>query len=66
MQRKPLDALVRKSDLLKIHSNAIGRGRPKLTWTEIIKKDITICNLSVDLVLNRAEWRKQIHVVDPM
>ena len=52
IQRKLLDALVKKSDLLTIHSNARGRGRPKLTWTDIIKKDITICNLSVDLALN--------------
>ena len=33
---------------------------------EIIKKDINIYNLSVDLALNRAEWRKQIHVADPI
>ena len=66
VQRKPLDAPVRKSDLLTIHGNAKGRGRPKLTLTKIIKKDISICNLSVSLALNRIEWRKQIHVVDPM
>ena len=30
-QRKPLDAPIRKSDLLTIHGNARGRGRPKLT-----------------------------------
>ena len=58
IQRKPLDASVRKSDLLTIHGNARGRGRPKLTWIEIIKKDITSCNLSVSLALDRSEWRK--------
>ena len=66
IQRKPLDASVRKSDLLTIHGNARGRGRPKLTWIEIIKKYITSCNLSVSLALDRSEWRKQIHVADPM
>ena len=66
IQRKPLDAPVRKSGLLTIHGNARGRERPKLTWTEIIKKDITIYNLSVSLALNRIEWRKQIHVANPM
>ena len=55
-----------KSDLLTIHDNAKGRGRPKPTLIKIIKKDITICNLSVILVLNRIEWRKHIHVADPM
>ena len=55
IQQKPLDAPVMKNDLLTIHGNARGRGRPKLTWIEIIKKDTTICNLSVSLVLNRIE-----------
>ena len=31
IQRKILDVPVKKSDLLTIHGNAIGRGRPKLT-----------------------------------
>ena len=66
IQRKPLDAPVRKSDLLIIHDNARGRGRPKLTWIEIIKNNIISCNLSVSLALDRSEWRKQIHVADPM
>ena len=66
IQRKPLDAPVRKSDLLTIHGNARGRGRPKPTWIEIIKKDITSCNLSVSLALDRSEWSKQIHVANPM
>ena len=66
IQRRPLDDPVRKSDLLTIYGNARGRGRPKLTWIEIIKKYITSCNLSVSLALDRSEWRKQIHVADPM
>ena len=66
IQWRPLDAPVTKSDLLTVHGNDRGRGRPKLTWTKIIKKDITIYNLSVNLVLNEAKWRKQIYVIDPM
>ena len=55
IQQRHLDVPVRKSDLLTIHGNARGRGRLKLTWTEIIKKDITICNLNVSLALHRIE-----------
>ena len=66
IQRKPLNAPIRKSDLLTIQGNARGRRRPKLTWTEIIKKYITIYNLSASLALNRIEWRKQVHVADLM
>ena len=57
---------VRKSDLLTIHGNVRGRERPNLIWIEIIKKDITICNLSINLVLNIAECKKKIHVADLM
>ena len=66
IQRRPLEALVKKSDLLIIYSNDRGRGRLKLTWIEIIKKDITIYNLSADRDLDRAEWKKQIYVDDLM
>ena len=54
IQRKPLDAPIRKNDLLTIYGNARGWGRPKLTWIEIIKKDITSCNLSVSLAPDRS------------
>ena len=52
IQRKPLDAPVRKSDLLIVHGN--DRGREKPNHTKIIRKDITICNLTVNLILNKA------------
>ena len=52
---KTIDALVRKSVLLIFHGNDSSRGRPKIRWIKIIKKDITIYNLNVDLDLNRIE-----------
>ena len=66
IKQRPLNASIRKSDLLIVYENDRGRGRSKITWEEIIKKDITIYNLSVNLALDSAEWRKKIHVADLM
>ena len=38
IQRRPINAPVWKSDAIHFEGNARGRGRPKLTWVEIIKK----------------------------
>ena len=32
---------------------------------EAIKKDVMVVNLTGDISLNRAEWKKQKHVVNP-
>lgn len=65
VQRRPLTAPVRKSDIVQIEGNARGRGRPKLTWVELVKKDMVACDLTEEMTLNRAEWKHRIHVADP-
>ena len=42
-----------------------GRGRPKKTIREVIKKDLEINDLDRSMVLDRTLWRKLIHVADP-
>ena len=65
IQRRPINAPVRKSDAIHIEGNARERGRPKLTWIEIIKKDLVWCGLTDIMALDRVEWRNRIHVADP-
>ena len=60
-----MDAPVRKSDLVSIDGNTRGRGRPKLTWWGIIKKDMMSRGLNEDLSLEKMEWKNRIHVADP-
>lgn len=43
----------------------MGIGRPKLTWTSAIQKDMKDCGLFSDFTLDCVEWRKKIHVTDP-
>ena len=53
IQRRPTNASVRKSDVIHIEGNARGRGRPKVTWIEIIKKDLVWCGLTDIMALDR-------------
>ena len=42
-----------------------GRGRPKKTIREVIKKDLELNDLDRSMVLDRTLWQKLIHVADP-
>ena len=42
-----------------------GRGRPKLTWVEAIKKDLKAWDILRDLCLNRSAWKAAIDVPEP-
>ena len=40
------------------------RGRPKKTWTEIVKKDCRARGLNREDAMDRSRWRKQIGMID--
>ena len=42
-----------------------GRGRPKLTWDQSVKRDLKDCNISEELALDRSAWRLAINVYEP-
>ena len=42
-----------------------GRGRPKLTWDESIKRDLKDWDISEELALDRSAWRLAINVHEP-
>jgi hypothetical protein len=42
-----------------------GRGRPKLTWDESVKRDLKEWNISKDLAMDRSAWRLAINVLEP-
>ena len=43
-----------------------GRGRPKITLVEIIKKDMSIRKVTKSMTSNIIKWRKRIHVANPI
>jgi Reverse transcriptase (RNA-dependent DNA polymerase) len=63
LQRRPVDAPVRRGIL---HQEDVRRcrGRPKITWGEVIKKDLRERNISEDLACDRSGWRSAIRTME--
>ncbi|KAH1262515.1 Craniofacial development protein 2 [Glycine max] len=64
-ERRLVDSVVRRVDQMERRQTIRGRGRPKKTIREVIKKDLEINGLDRSMVLDRTLWRKLIHVADP-
>lgn len=41
-----------------------GRERPKIKLVKVVKKDMSIMEVTKSMVLDIIEWRKRIYVVD--
>ncbi|KAM1484173.1 hypothetical protein TB2_035404 [Malus domestica] len=42
-----------------------GRGRPRKTLEETLRKDLEYLDLTEDMTQDRAQWRSKIHIADP-
>jgi hypothetical protein len=42
-----------------------GRGRPRLTWDETVKRDLKEWNIAKELGMDRSAWRLAINVSEP-
>ncbi|KAL5193570.1 hypothetical protein HKD37_20G055768 [Glycine soja] len=65
VERRPVDSVVRRVDQMERRQTIRGRGRPKKTIREVIKKDLELNDLDRSMVLDRTLWRKLIHVANP-
>jgi hypothetical protein len=65
VQRRAINAPVRKSELIQVEGTKKGRGRPKITLIEVVKNDMLIKKVTESMTSDRIEWRKRIHVADP-
>ncbi|XP_071723023.1 uncharacterized protein [Rutidosis leptorrhynchoides] len=66
VRRRPIDAPVRKCEDRDIGTERRGRGRPRLTWERVTRKDLDLLDILEDLVEERGEWRRSIHVADAL
>ncbi|KAK9126521.1 hypothetical protein Scep_015367 [Stephania cephalantha] len=66
LQRRPTNAPTRKLDSIETVEIRRGRGRPKLTWDALIRRDLNGLESSPSIALNRAQWKSLIHVADPV
>jgi hypothetical protein len=62
VQRMPPETPVRNGVLERVDNIKRGRGRPKLTWDESVKRDLKDWNISKEIALDRSAWRLAINV----
>ena len=62
IQRRPPEASVRSGVLKYVDKIKRGRGRPKLTCDESVKRDLKYWNISKEVALDRSAWRLAINV----
>jgi hypothetical protein len=65
VQRRPSEAPVHCGVLSQDNNVRRGRGRPKLTWGEAIKRDLKSCDVPRDMCLDRKAWKAAIDVPEP-
>ena len=63
VQRRSVDAPVRRCERIVVGDSQRGRGRPKKYWGEVIRQDMETLNLTEDMTLDRKKWRSRIKVV---
>ena len=62
VQRRPPEAPVHSGVLKRVDKIKRGRGRPKLTWEESVKRDLKDWDISKELALDMSAWRLAINV----
>jgi len=65
VERRPIDSLVRRVDLMEDSQITRGRGRPRKAIRETIWKVVEINDLDPNMVYDRTLWRDLVHVADP-
>jgi len=65
VERRNDDSIVRRVDPMGDSQVTIGRGRPRKTIREAIKKNIEINEFNRNMVYDRTLWCNLIHDADP-
>ena len=65
VQQRPPEAPVHCGVLKRVDNVKRGRGRPKLTWDESVKRDLKKWNISKELAMDRSAWRLVINLLEP-
>ncbi|XP_070025393.1 uncharacterized protein [Nicotiana sylvestris] len=62
VKRRSTDALVKRCERLALGGKRKGRGRPKKSSKEVIRRDMEQLELTDDITLDRRVWRLRIRV----
>ncbi|EXC35274.1 hypothetical protein L484_026596 [Morus notabilis] len=60
---RTLEAPIRAWEDIRIPNTRRGRGRPRITWTEVVRKDILDLGLQESIISNRAAWSKSYFII---
>ncbi|PWZ11978.1 Endoplasmic reticulum-Golgi intermediate compartment protein 3 [Zea mays] len=64
IQRRPEEAPVHIGIIRRPENVKRGRGRPTLTWTEAVKRDLKEWNIDKELAADRKGWKCAIHIFE--
>jgi len=64
IRRRPRDAPVGRCEMIECLAYKRSRGRPKKSWSEVIRHDLKILGLVEDMAQDRKLWRDRIKVTD--
>ncbi|XP_070002244.1 uncharacterized protein [Nicotiana sylvestris] len=62
VKRRNADAPIKRCERLALGGERRGRGRPKKSWGEVIKRDMAQLEITEDMTLDRRVWRLKIRV----
>ncbi|XP_070040431.1 uncharacterized protein [Nicotiana tomentosiformis] len=63
VKRRDINAPVRRCEGLSMVGLRRGRERPKKSWEEIIRQDMSLLQLTKDMTHDKKVWRSRIRVV---
>ena len=64
IRHRPMDVPVRRMEKIDIEQDKKLRERSKMTWMEMVKKDMKLLELEEKMVADRNVWRRRIHVLN--
>jgi len=63
VKRRGVSAPVRRCEAINLIHCRRGRGRPKMSWNEIIRGDLKSMGLTEDMAQDRKLWQTRIRTV---
>jgi len=64
IRKRDMDALVRRCEKIDRPNYKRSRGRPKKSWSEVIRHDLKTLGLGENMAQGRRFWRSRNKVVD--
>ena len=64
IRRRPMNAPVRRCETIECPDYRRSRGRPKKSWSEVIRHDLKTLGLVEDMAHDRKLWRARIKVAN--